>query len=241
MKRLRYSIIVLMLITVWSGCGSNQTEEQKSSVKLTAQAFSDKIEEVEYLQLVDVRTPEEFEKGHIEAAINIDWNSADFAEQIAMLDTGKPVFVYCLSGGRSGKAVEKLEKAGFEQIYELPGGMMEWRANNLPERTANEIEAGMTMQQYQALMKSDKLVLVDFYADWCAPCKKMEPFLKRIATDMEDHLTLVRIDADANPALCQELGVEALPYLKLYQGDKLAWEHLGFIEEEELRAHITSH
>lgn len=240
MKQLR-CMIMLLLFTVWSGCGSNQTEEQKSSNKLTAQAFADKIEEVEYLQLVDVRTPEEFEKGHIEGAINIDWNNPDFAEQIAMLDTGKPVFVYCLSGGRSGKAVEKLEKAGFEQIYELPGGMMEWRASNFPESTTNQIEAGMTIQQYQTLVKSDKLVLVDFYADWCAPCKKMEPFLNRIATDMENRLTFVRIDADANPTLCQELGVEALPYLKLYQGNKLIWEHLGFIEEQELRMHIANH
>ncbi|MBD1420131.1 thioredoxin domain-containing protein [Sphingobacterium chuzhouense] len=238
MVQLRYSIIILLLITVWSGCGNNQTKEQKSSNKLTAQAFADKIEEVEYLQLVDVRTPEEFEKGHIKDAINIDWNGTDFTEQIAMLDTEKPVFVYCLSGGRSSKAVEKLEEMGFEQIYELPGGMMEWRANNLPESTASGMETGMNMQQYQALVKSDKLVLVDFYADWCAPCKKMEPFLNSIATDMEDHLTLVRIDADANPALCQELGVEALPYLKLYQGDRLIWEHLGFIEEQELRAQL---
>lgn len=238
MVQLRYSIIILLLITVWSGCGNNQTKEQKSSNKLMAQAFADKIEEVEYLQLVDVRTPEEFEKGHIKDAINIDWNGTDFAEQIAMLDTEKPVFVYCLSGGRSSKAVEKLEEMGFEQIYELPGGMMEWRANNLPESTASGMETGMNMQQYQALVKSDKLVLVDFYADWCAPCKKMEPFLNSIATDMEDHLTLVRIDADANPALCQELGVEALPYLKLYQGDRLIWEHLGFIEESELREQL---
>ena len=95
------------------------------------------------------------------------------------------------------------------------------------------------MKQYQDLLQSDKLVLVDFYADWCAPCKKMEPFLNSIATDMADRLTLVRIDADANPALCQELGVEALPYLKLYQGAKLAWEHLGFIDERELRSKLN--
>ncbi|NGM64877.1 thioredoxin domain-containing protein [Sphingobacterium sp. SGR-19] len=238
MKLLRYDIIVLLLVTVWSGCGSNRTDEQKSSDQLTAQTFADKIEEVEYLQLVDVRTPEEFEKGHIEGAINIDWNGTDFTERIAKLDTEKPVFVYCLSGGRSSKAVEKLEEMGFGQIYELPGGMMEWRANNLPESTTSETAVGMNMQQYQALVKSDKLVLVDFYADWCAPCKKMEPFLNSIAADMEDRLTLVRIDADANPALCQELGVEALPYLKLYQGDGLMWEHLGFIEEPELRKQL---
>lgn len=237
MKVLKYSVTILLFAVIWSSCGNQQAEEA-STRQLAASAFSEMLANIENAKLIDVRTPEEFEKGHIKNAINIDWNNPDFDDQIAMLNTENPVFVYCLSGGRSGQAVEKLKKAGFEQIYEMPGGMMEWRANNLPESTTSKIEAGMTMPQYQALVKSDKLVLVDFYADWCAPCKKMEPFLNSIATDMEDRLTLVRIDADANPALCQELGVEALPYLKLYQGDKLIWEHLGFIEEQELREQL---
>lgn len=240
MKRLRYSIIILLLAVAWNGCGSKQTASETSLDTLTAPEFADKIKEVGHAQLIDVRTPEEFEKGHIEGAVNIDWNDADFDDRVAMLDVENPVFVYCLSGGRSSKAVKKLEKIGFDEVYELSGGMMEWRANNLPESRSseNEIEVGMTMQQYQTLVNSDKLVLVDFYADWCVPCKKMEPFLNRIATDMEDRLTLVRIDADANSALCQELGVEALPSLKLYQGNKLTWEHLGFMEEEELREQL---
>lgn len=228
----------LILITLLISCGNRQTDGQVSVEKLTATEFAEKIAETGDGQLIDVRTPDEYEKGHIEDAVNINWNDDAFADQVALLDPEKPVFVYCLSGGRSGQAVAKLEESGFKRIYEMPGGMMEWRANNLPEHTETETEDGMTVQQYQELLQSDKLVLIDFYADWCAPCKKMEPFLHQIAEEMDDRLLLVRIDADANPTLCEELGVDALPFLKLYRAGEMIWKHVGFIDEEGLRKQL---
>lgn len=242
MNRLRNGSFLLLLVVLWNSCGNthvNENEHQRVH-KLTAQEFANQIEKLQDIQLLDIRTPQEFDKGHIEGAINVDWNGSGFEEQIALLEKDSPVFVYCLSGGRSKHAVEKLVESGFTQIYELPGGIMEWRANKLPERV-NKVELeGMTKQQYQNLIRSDKLVLVDFYADWCGPCKKMEPFLNRIAKDMAEDLLLVRIDADANPELCRELEVDALPYLKLYQAGNLKWEHLGFIGEQELRAKLEN-
>jgi thioredoxin len=108
----------------------------------------------------------------------------------------------------------------------------------MPETTDNTISApvstGMTMAQYQALLNSNKLVLVDFYADWCAPCQKMKPYLAEISKEMKDKVVVVRIDADANKLLAQKLKVDALPVLFLYKGKKLIWTNKGFITKEAL-------
>ena len=84
------------------------------------------------IQLVDVRTPEEFETGHIEDAINIDFNNEDFKSELSTLDKSKPVLVYCRSGKRSAGAAEIMKEMGFTKIVGLDGGMISWEAANLP-------------------------------------------------------------------------------------------------------------
>lgn len=226
------SIILLL------GCTQAQTNQSQD--KLSVQEFSAKIKAQQDVQLIDVRTPQEFEKGHLENAVNIDWYGSDFESHIASLDKSKPVFVYCLSGGRSASAATKLRHAGFTQVFEMPGGMLEWRAQKLPETSVNTSTRGMSLEQYKTLLQSGKLVLIDFYADWCAPCRKMEPYLKKISIEMADQVTLVRIDAEENPELCKELKVTALPVLKLYKNNELIWESLGYTEEEQVRKQLIN-
>jgi thioredoxin len=205
--------------------------------QITATTLASTLKDSQNAQLLDVRTTTEFSNGHVEGAINANINSADFKTKIASLDKVKPVYVYCLSGGRSGNAVKQLFAAGFEKIVEMPGGMMEWRAANLPEvkksLTANS--KTISLSQYQALIKSDKLVLVDFYADWCAPCKEMKPYLDKISKDLAEKVIVIRIDADANAELYKTLKINALPVLKLYKNEQLIWENLGFIDETSIR------
>jgi len=78
------------------------------------------------VQLIDIRTPAEFEAGFIGSAININYNAADFAEQISKLDRDKPVLVYCAVGGRSALAAKVFESLGFKTIYDLKGGYNAW-------------------------------------------------------------------------------------------------------------------
>jgi thioredoxin len=92
----------------------------------------------------------------------------------------------------------------------------------------------MSKQQFDALLSSDKLVLIDFYADWCAPCKKMKPYLDEISRDMADKVVVIRINADDNQALCKELKIDALPVLQLYKNKTLSWTNAGFIEKAEV-------
>ncbi|WP_316932696.1 thioredoxin family protein [Chryseobacterium aquaticum] len=119
----------------------------------------------------------------------------------------------------------------------MEGGMMKWRNADLPEiKKSNTV--GMSLAHYNELLDSKTLVLVDFYAEWCAPCKKMEPYLKKIGSELSDKVKVVRIDADENIELYKELNVSALPVLKLYKNKNVIWENLGFVEEAEVRKQI---
>ena len=223
------SLIALVLL------GSACSESHSQSNTLTADVFSEKIKTIADETVLDVRTPEEFAKGHLIDAKNINWKGANFAERVEVLDKSKPVFVYCLSGIRSAAAATKMREMGFKQVYELDGGIVKWRAANLPETTDGLTKPeGLNKLQFSQLLESDKLVLVDFYADWCQPCKRMEPYLKEIGSDMKDKVKVIRINADDNQALCKELGVDALPVLRLYKNKTLTWSNVGFIEKADV-------
>jgi len=81
--------------------------------------------------LVDVRTPEEFDGGHLQYATNINFNSPEFKAQIAKLDKHKPVYLYCRSGNRSGKAADTLKSLGFHSYYNI-GGFEQLKADGFP-------------------------------------------------------------------------------------------------------------
>lgn len=93
--------------------------------------FENKMKE-QNVQLIDVRTPEEFQEGHLENAQNMNVMGADFDAQVANLDKTKPVLVYCKSGGRSSKASEQLKALGFTNITDLEGGFTNWSGAGKP-------------------------------------------------------------------------------------------------------------
>lgn len=227
----KYFLILFTFLALVS-CTNGQ---QQTNTKLNAQDYEVKSKSLTNAIIVDVRTPNEFVNGHLQNAINIDWNSDDFQSKIKEIDKEKPVFVYCLSGGRSATAAENMRKNGFKEVYELDGGLIKWKTISLTKTNKNAPSTkGMNKEQFEDLIKSDKLVLVDFYADWCAPCKKMKPFLDEISKEMADKVTIVRINADDNPQLCAQLGVDALPILQLYKNSNLTWVQKGYIGKEEL-------
>lgn len=78
--------------------------------------------------ILDVRTPKEFEEGHIDGAININYFLPDFNDQVAKLDKSKPIYVYCHTGSRSTKAMKIMSESGFTTVYNLVGGHVAWKA-----------------------------------------------------------------------------------------------------------------
>lgn len=101
-------------------------------ILLSPNEFQKQIGNTSEIQLIDVRTPEEYSEGRLTGAKNININSEDFAKQIETLDKEKPVYLYCRSGGRSGRAAKLLVDMGFTQIYDLDGGITAWMEKELP-------------------------------------------------------------------------------------------------------------
>lgn len=225
-------VSILLIAVIFHSCSNGQTEKVKTN--LTATEFSTKIKELPNAPIIDVRTAEEYAKGHLANSLNYDWNGSDFEKQISTLDKSKPVLVYCLSGGRSSAAAQKMRLEGFTTVYEMDGGIMKWRGANLPETTDNAAASkatGMTKEQFETLITGDKIMLVDFYADWCSPCKKMKPYLDEIAKEMSATVQVIRINADDNQNLCKELHVDALPVLQVYKNKELKWTNTGYIDK----------
>ena len=188
------------------------------------------------IQIVDVRTPEEYKGGHLKHAMNMDFRSSDFKTLISTLDKSKPTFVYCLSGGRSSSAATMMAEMGFREIYNMEGGMMKWNAAGKSVESANDAanEPGMSPEDFKKSLSPDKYTLVDYNATWCAPCKKMLPVLQSLANEKKDKMILLLIDADKNKNLLKSKGIDAIPYLELYKNGNLLWKHNGYIEKQKL-------
>ncbi len=206
--------------------------ENSNAQSLTAKLFQEQIHATSNAQLIDVRTPGEFQGGFIENAVNIDWNSSNFSKETSKLDKQIPIFVYCLSGGRSAAAASSLRKAGFKKVVELEGGIMAWQSAGLPLSNQSERKTGMSQVDFQKMLDTKEKVLVDFYAEWCAPCKKMKPYLEEIEKNKKGIVKVIRIDIEANPILTKELKVESIPVLHLYDNKQLIWQNTGYIEKE---------
>lgn len=83
-------------------------------------------------QIVDVRTPEEYKRGHLKEAVNMHLYDKNFEQRIEELDKEKPVYVYCKVGGRSAEAVKIMKEKGFNSIVELDGGIDAWTEAKKP-------------------------------------------------------------------------------------------------------------
>lgn len=105
------------------GCDSRAQQNQK----IGPQEFETAISVSKTFTLLDVRTLEEYEAGHLKDAVLLDFYQSDFKKQLSKLDKTKPVFVYCAVGGRSGSTASILVELGFKKVYDLKGGIQSWR------------------------------------------------------------------------------------------------------------------
>jgi thioredoxin len=215
---------------------SCQSQSSKGVQTIDAKSYAEKLKTIQNPQLIDVRTLEEYDVEHISGAVNINWNGNDFESKVATYHKSEPIFVYCKVGGRSAQAANKLSTLGFQEIYNLDGGIMKWSGNKTTESSKKTI--GITTTDYEKLIVSDKKVLINFYAKWCAPCKKMEPYILKMQTEMKDQLTILRLDADANKTLLESMNIDGLPVIIIYENGKEIWRKIGFITEEDLKKQL---
>ena len=124
------TLLVLAAVT-FSACGGSGTATDQALRTVDAGTAAEVLDEGQAV-LLDIRTPEEFAAGKIAGSVNIDFYAADFAAQLDELAMDTTYVVYCRSGNRSGAAMKTFEDLGFESIYEVDGGIVEWSAAGLP-------------------------------------------------------------------------------------------------------------
>ena len=187
-------------------------------------------------QIIDVRTEGEFMEEHLHNAININFNGNDFEANIKRLDKTKPTFIYCLSGGRSGSAMEIFAKNGFKQVYNMQGGILQWKGDQLPLTGAEENPSwkGMSKEEFEKITNGDIPVLIDFNATWCGPCKKLKPILAEIEKEYAGKIKVVAIDVDENKSLAESMKVTNIPLLIYYKKGKVEMNIEGFADKARL-------
>jgi rhodanese-related sulfurtransferase len=126
MRKIIYLLIISLSLFACQAQQSGQRVEL-----INPAAFEQKMAENEG-QVIDVRTPKEFNAGHIDSAVNMHVYDKDFEQRVDKLEKDKPVYVYCKVGGRSAEAVEILKAKGFTEIVELEGGMDAWNEAGKP-------------------------------------------------------------------------------------------------------------
>lgn len=228
MKTKIVSLFAMLFLLI--GC---QKENSKEIQTVDSKVFEEKLKATENPQLIDVRTPEEFGVEHLKNAVNINWNGASFVTDAGKYDKTKPVFVYCKAGGRSSEAASKLKELGFKEIYNLDGGIMKWTGEKTSASNTERI--GISATDYDKLIHSDKKVVVNFFAEWCGPCKKMEPYLLQMQEEFKGKIKIERLDADANKSMIDEMKIDGLPAILIYENGTEVWRHLGYLSEEDLR------
>ncbi|RQO29798.1 hypothetical protein DBR32_14535 [Taibaiella sp. KBW10] len=256
MNWLKYSLLagVLSLMSLSSCQGGSAASVEK----LKATAFETKVKEEGTAQLLDVRTPEEYATGHIEGAVNNNVDAAGFDQNVAHLDKEKPVLVYCKGGGRSADAATKLKALGFKKVYDLEGGMLAWNSNKLPVSTATTATAavtatpagngrpksaageGFSVADFEKLVKETPVLVVDFSAVWCGPCKKLSPILEKMEKEFAGKVAVQKIDIDLSEELTAYMGIQGVPYVVKYVNGKKVNQMVGLDTEDNIRKFMAN-
>lgn len=97
------------------------------------------------------------------------------------------------------------------------------------------------MENFNEIIASEQLTLVDFFATWCGPCKMMHPVLEQLKAEMGDAVRIIKIDVDKNEALCNDYRIQSVPTLMLFRNGKSLWRQSGALAINDLKRIVEQH
>lgn len=132
------ALVFLVALIAVSSAPANGADSKSASPatqpavkKITLEEF-EKMRKDKGAVVLDVRTPREFGAGHVPGAVNIPWQSPDFAKQVEKLDKSKTYLVHCYSGSRSASATKEMSKLNFDHLFDFSGGMRAYQRAKMP-------------------------------------------------------------------------------------------------------------
>lgn len=231
MKSLVQLLFALMIML--SSCDGIAQEK----LSITVAEFDAKWKSGTY-QLLDVRTAGEYKGSHLKNALQADWlNKQQFEERTKYLDKSKPVLVYCASGVRSEQAAKWLLKQGFVEVFNLKGGTSAWQMEGKELENAMAVQQ-MTVSAFQQKIALQGFVLVDVGAEWCPPCKKMEPILTQLQEALPGKYQLLKVDGGTDIEVMKSIKANVLPTFIIYRDGKEIWRKEGIVDFETLKSKL---
>ncbi len=96
-------------------------------------------------------------------------------------------------------------------------------------------------QTFSEILKEDKPILVDFYADWCAPCRMMKPILEEVKQKVGDDVTIIKVNVDTTPAAAEMYNVTGIPTLMIFKNGQVKWRQSGVVPANQLIEQLNNY
>lgn len=229
--------LLFLLFISLAGISCNRYADDGENIKADEFAKTAMTGDV---QVLDVRTIGEFRSGHLKHAMQADWlDQNQFEDRVSYLDKNKPVYVYCMSGARGNEAASYLRQQGFVKVVNLDGGLISWKGAGKTTVECKPHGKQMPREKYDTLITSAPLVLVNFGAQWCPPCKKMDPIVEAFSKESGSGIKVVKMDGGVESGLMQELNVASLPTFILYKNGQEVSRKQKVVNQQELAGWIT--
>lgn len=230
-NKIIYTLFLTLVVTLVA------IAQQHAVSNLTVVNFEKQIK-TPNIQLLDVRTKQEFESGHLSNALNANFNSTtEFNERTSYLDKDKPVYVYCLSGGRSAGACELLVQKGFTKVYNMEGGISAWKAAQKPVTGSSPTKNGIQETEFNHLINKQQNTLVIISTKWCPPCRKLKIEVDSLKQEIKN-VKFIELDADENKTICTALKIKSYPAVIHYKIGKQVWRNDGFVTKKVMKAQL---